>query len=186
MDAVYDTRIFNWREQETLNWYRHVKRVHIIGDMVCSDGQTINPTMLTQEAGQSSRDFLHQVLTGPDHKLWLKIIYSLTQVGYRLLRPLGRYIGAPHSPDVWFLCETLGSLCVKVDLGGQNVYTLNQTPHPTRYGTTYTCSHHNTGPCSESLCATITNWLGRTVNFTHCLLPGHHYTFAVQINCWQH
>jgi hypothetical protein len=156
MDAVHNTRIFDWREQETRNWYRHFKRVHSIGDMVCSDGQTINPTMLTQEARQSSRDFPLQVPTG----LWLKMIHSLTQVGHRLLHPLGRYIGAPCRPDFWFLCETTGSLCLKVDLGGHIVCTLNQTPRSTRYGTTYTYSHHKTGPCSESRCMTITNWLG--------------------------
>jgi hypothetical protein len=150
MDAVHDTGIFDWREQETLNWYRHFKGVHSIGDMVCSNGHTIDPTMLTQEARQSSRDFPLQVPTGPDHKLWLKMIHSLTQAGHRLLHPMGRYIGAPHRPDVWFLCETPGSLCLKVNLGGHDVYTLNQTPRSTRYGTTYTYSHHNTGPCSES------------------------------------
>jgi hypothetical protein len=78
MDAVHDTGIFDQWEQETLNWYKHFKRVHKIGYMVCSDGQTINPTMLAQEAGQSSRDFPLQVSTGPDHKLWLKMIHSLT------------------------------------------------------------------------------------------------------------
>jgi hypothetical protein len=57
MDAVHDTRIFDRREQETLNWYRHFKGVHSIGDMVCSHGHTIDLTMLTQEAGQGSRDF---------------------------------------------------------------------------------------------------------------------------------
>jgi hypothetical protein len=78
MDADHDTGIFDWREQETLNQYRHFKRVHSINDMVCGDCQTINPTMLTQEPGQSSRDFPFQVPTGPDHKLWLKMIHSLT------------------------------------------------------------------------------------------------------------
>jgi hypothetical protein len=125
MDAVHDTGIFDLREQETLNWYRHFKGVHSIGDMVCSNGHTIDPTMLTQEAGQSSRDFPLQVPTGPDHKLWPKMIHPLTQAGHRLLRPLGRYTSAPHRTDVWFLCETLGSLCLKVDLGGHDVYTLN-------------------------------------------------------------
>ena len=89
MDAVHNTVIFNWQEQETLNWYRHFKGVHSIREMVCSNGHTINPTMLTQEVGQSSRDFPLQVPTGPDHKLWLKMIPSLTQAGHRLLRPLG-------------------------------------------------------------------------------------------------
>jgi hypothetical protein len=119
--------------------------------------------MFTQEAGQSSRDFPLQVLTGPNQKLWLKLIHSLTQAGHRHLCPLGRYIGAPHTPDLWFLCETSGFLCLKVDLGGHDVYTLNQTPCSTRYGTTYTYSHHDTAPCSESRHTTITNWLGRTV-----------------------
>jgi hypothetical protein len=131
--------------------------------MVCSDGHTIDPAMITQEAGQSFRDFPLQVPTGPDHKLWLKMIHSLTQAGHRLLHPLGRFIGSPHRPDVWFLSKTLGSLFFKVDLGGHDVYTLNQTPCLTRYGTTYTNSHHNTGPCLEAGRATITNWLGYTV-----------------------
>ncbi len=100
MDSVHDIGIFEWWEQEILNWYRHFKRAHSVGDMVCRDGLTIDPTMLTQEAGQSSRDFPLLVPTGPDHKLWLKMIHSLIQVGHRLLRPLGRYIGAPHRPDV--------------------------------------------------------------------------------------
>jgi hypothetical protein len=138
--------------------------------MACSNGRTIDPTMLTQEARQSSRDFPLQVSTGPDHKLWIKMIHSLTQAGHRLLRPLGRYIGAPHRPDVWFLCETLGSLSLKVDLGGHDVYTLNQTLRSTRYGTTYTYSHHDTGPCSESQGTTTTNRLGCTIKL-HSLSP---------------
>ncbi len=146
MDAVLDTGIFDRREQETLNWYRHFKGVHSIGDMVCSNGLTIDPTMFTREAGQSSRDFPLQVWTGLDHKLWLKMIHSLIQAGHRLLHPLGRYIGAPHRPDEWFLCEKSCSLFLKVDLGGHDVYTQNQTPRSTSYGTTYTYSHHNAGP----------------------------------------
>ncbi len=53
MDAVHDTGIFDWQEQETLNWYRRFKGLHSIGDMVCSNGHTIDPNMLTQEAGLS-------------------------------------------------------------------------------------------------------------------------------------
>ncbi len=57
MDAVHNNGISDWREQETLNWYRQFKGVHSIRDMVCSDGHTIDPTMLTQEAGQSLEIF---------------------------------------------------------------------------------------------------------------------------------
>jgi hypothetical protein len=72
MDAVNNTGIFDKHEQETLNQYWHYKGVHSSGDIVCSDGLTIDPTMLTKEAGQSSRDFPLQFPTGPDHKLWLR------------------------------------------------------------------------------------------------------------------
>ncbi len=86
------------------------------------------------------------------------------------MRPLGRYIGAPHRPDVWFVSETLSSLFFKVDLGGHDVYTLNQIPCSTRYGTIYAYSHHDAGPCSEARRATITNWLGHNVKL-HSLSP---------------
>jgi hypothetical protein len=119
--------------------------------------------MITQEAGQSSRDFPLHVPTGPDHKLWLKMIHSLTQAGHRLLCPSGRYA-------VWFLGKTLGSLFFKVDSGNHDVYTLNQTPHLMRYGTTYTYSHNGAGPCLEAQRVTITNWLGYTAKL-HSLSP---------------
>jgi hypothetical protein len=73
------------------------------------------------------------------------------------MRPLGRYIGAPHRPDVWFISKILSSLFLKVNSGGHDVYTLNQTPCLARYDTTYTYSHHNAGPYLEAQCATITN-----------------------------
>jgi hypothetical protein len=121
MDAVQDTGIFDRCEQESLNWYGHYKGVHSIGDMVCSDGLNIDPTMLTKEAGQSSRAFPLQFPTGPDHKLWLKTIHSLTQAGHRLMRPMDRYISVPHRPDVWFVSKSLSSLFLKVDPGGCDV-----------------------------------------------------------------
>jgi hypothetical protein len=157
MDAVHDSGIFDKHEQETLNWYWHYEGVHSIGDMVCSDGLTIDPTMLTKEAGQISRDFSIQFPTGPDHKLWLKMTHSLTQAGHKLMHPLARYIDVPHRPGVWFISKTLSSLFLKVDSGSYDVYTVNQIPHLTRYGTTYTYSHYNAGPCSEARRATITN-----------------------------
>jgi hypothetical protein len=50
------------------------------------------------------------------------------------------------------------------------VYKLNQTPRLTRYGTTYTYSHHDGSPCLEAWRATITNWPGQAVKF-HSLSP---------------
>ncbi len=58
--------------------YRHYKGVHCIRDMVHSDGLTIDPAMLTKDTGQSFRDFPCQYPSGPDHKLWMEMINSLT------------------------------------------------------------------------------------------------------------
>jgi hypothetical protein len=122
MDAVHDTGIFDRHEQETLNRYWHYKGVHSMGDLVCSDGRTIDPILLTEEAEQSSREFPLQFLTGPDHKLWLKMTHSLTQTGgHELRHPLGRYISIPHRPDVWFGSKTVSSLFLKVDTGGHDI-----------------------------------------------------------------
>jgi hypothetical protein len=157
MDAVQDTGIIDRHEQETLNRYWYYKRVHSIGDMVCSDCLTIDPIMLTKEAGQSSREFPLQFPTGPDHKLWLKLTHSLTQTGHKLWNPSGRYISIPNKPDVWFVSKTLSSLFLKVDTGGHDVYTVNQTLHVMRYGTTYTYSDQDAGPCSER--SHVAEWL---------------------------
>ena len=48
MDAVHDTGIFTGCEVETINRYHHYKGVHCVGDMVCSNGLTIDPSMRTQ------------------------------------------------------------------------------------------------------------------------------------------
>jgi hypothetical protein len=50
MDAVHDTGIFDKHEQEIINRYPHYKGVHSIGDMVCSDGLTIDLVVFTKEA----------------------------------------------------------------------------------------------------------------------------------------
>ena len=78
--------------------------VHCVGDMVCSDGLTLDPNMITQQPGQSSRELPSQHPTRSDHALWMKVITSLTQAGQKLRQPLGSYI------SVWFVSNTLSSL----------------------------------------------------------------------------
>ncbi len=71
MDAVHDTGIFDLQEQETLNQYRHFKGVHSIGDVVCSDGHTIDLTMLIQQdrAPPSDSDRTRSQAMGQDDPL---------------------------------------------------------------------------------------------------------------------
>jgi hypothetical protein len=46
MEEVHDTGIFKNNELLVINRYHHYKGVHCIGDMVYSDGMTIDPAML--------------------------------------------------------------------------------------------------------------------------------------------
>ncbi len=54
MEAVADTGIFSSAELVAINRFHHHKQVHLIGDMVCCDGLTIKPLMLTMTEGRSS------------------------------------------------------------------------------------------------------------------------------------
>jgi len=128
MDEVHDMDIFPGCEaEEAINRYCHCKGVHCVGDMVCSNGLTIDPSIRTQQPGQSSRGFPSQHPTRSDHTLWTKVITSLTQAGQKLRQPLGSYISVSHQPDVWFVSNTLSSLFLKVETGGHNVYSFNPT-----------------------------------------------------------
>ena len=170
MDAIHDTGIFTGCEEETINRYCHYKGVHCIGDMVCSDGLTIDPDMQTQEPGQSTCEFPSQHSTKSDHALWTKVITSMTQPGQKLCQPLGSYISVPHLPDVWFESNTLSSLYLKVETRGHNVFTINPTLRATRYGATYTYSHYDDGPCPNARRVNFINWRGPTVQ-CHSLAP---------------
>jgi hypothetical protein len=63
------------------------------------------------------------------------------------------------------MSKTLSTLFLKGDTGDHDVYTVNQTPRATRYGTTHTYSHHKVGPCLEVRRVSVTNWLGQTLQF---------------------
>jgi hypothetical protein len=83
MEEVHDTGILTKNEVVVIYRCQHFKGVYCIGDMVYSDGLTIEPAMLTKDAGKSSRDFPHQYPSSPDHKLWMKLVNSLTQTGQK-------------------------------------------------------------------------------------------------------
>jgi hypothetical protein len=70
-------------------------------------------------------------------------------------------------------------------------YTVCMLSHAIRYGRTYNYSHHNEGPCPDAQCASITNWLGPTVQYQSLALvwlPWHVYSpnrFLDTLAAWE-
>ncbi len=106
MDSVADTGIFSKSELARFNRFQHHTMVHSIGDLTQCNGITVDPVMLLREEGESNRDFPTQRPTAVDHRLWLRVIGSLTVAGHKLRHPLGAYISNPHLPDIWFTSES--------------------------------------------------------------------------------
>ena len=95
MEAVVDTSIFSTAELVAINWFRHHKRVHSIGDMVCCNGLTIKPSMFTMPEGRSSLEFSCQRPTRAQLNLWKRVVGSITISGIRLWTPLGAFCWNP-------------------------------------------------------------------------------------------
>ena len=102
MEAVVDTGIFSTAELVAINRFRHHKRVHSIGDMVCCDSLTIKLSMFTMTEGRTSLEFPCQRPTRAQLNLWKRAMGSITILGIRLRTPLGAFTADPHRPDEWF------------------------------------------------------------------------------------
>ena len=84
MEVVADTGIFSSAELVAINRFCHHKQVHLIVDMVCCDGLTIKPLMLTMTKGWSSMEFPCQRPTQAQLTLWKRAVGSIMISGTRL------------------------------------------------------------------------------------------------------
>jgi hypothetical protein len=122
METVVDTGIFSTAELVAINQYRHHKRVHSIGDMVCCDGLTIKPTMFTMTKGQSSLEFPCQRPSWAQLNLWKRAVGSITILGIRLRTPFGAFTAESHCPDEWFTNADGSHICHIPSSGATAVY----------------------------------------------------------------
>ena len=103
MDVICSTDLFTPLEWSLINRVRKYKGVHSIGDFTLCDGSSIDPWILTEEPGTSSRVFSVEKPVRSDFRLFARAIRLVTSDSLRLSSPLGQFISSPHRHSPWYL-----------------------------------------------------------------------------------
>ena len=137
MDDLARVGIFSDMELIRLNRVRKFKKIHSLGDSLLADGITVCPSVLTTDAGESTRAYPIERPTRRDFKLWRESLRVITSVSYKLRRPLGPYVAKPHRPDQWFTNEARDELYFGRGDGTYDVFVRDDSGARTRYGAYY-------------------------------------------------
>ncbi len=165
MEAVADTGIFSSMELVAINRFCHHKQVHSIGDMVCCDGLTIKPLMLTMTKGRSSMEFPCQRPTRAQLTLWKRAMGSITILGTHLRIPLGAFTADPHRPDEWFTNADGSHIYHIPSAGATAVYERLRTRRSTHYGSTYYLTDRIPGELTPTHRVSIHSWNGAALRY---------------------
>ena len=76
---------------------RRFKKVHFLSDILCTNGKTVNPCMLSTSAGMSSWEFSIEKPTRDNLATWRTALRNITSSQLTLETPLGRYLVKPHN-----------------------------------------------------------------------------------------
>ena len=122
---------------------RCYKRAHFFSDILCADGRTVRPDMLTNAEVHSRRVFSRERPTRGDFDLWCHALRSITSMQLTIEPPLGLYLVSPHNTDEWLATEDESSLFLKKEDGNVDVYTKSSNRRSTRrphYDRTSSCT----------------------------------------------
>ena len=102
MYAIIQKGIYTIAELERINRVRKFKGIHLLGDMVLCNGQTVNCGLLDCELTQSSQEFSVKKPTATEFKLFCQAISLASLSSNYIPRSLGQFICWSHMPDKWF------------------------------------------------------------------------------------
>ncbi len=165
MEAVADTSIFSSAELVAINRFRHHKRVHSIGDMVCCDGLTIKPSMLMMTKRRSSLEFPRQRPSWAQLNLWKRAVGSITILGIRLRTPLGAFTADLHCPDKWFTNADASHIYHMPSSGATAVYEHLPARRSPQYGSMYYLTNRIPGELTPTHRVSIRLWNGATLRY---------------------
>ena len=113
-----------WSKQQLiiLNRMRRFKKIHQFSEYLCTDGKTINPTMLISCKGHSSRKFSIERPTPSDIALWCTVLKSLTSVTYTLPSLLESFLQMPSTTTSWQISADHTRLYRLLPNGSADVY----------------------------------------------------------------
>ena len=102
MDVFLDSGLFNKATIKVLQRVQRFKKVHFLSNILCTDGKTVNPCMLSQCAGVSSREFSIEKPTKGNIRKWKDALRNITSAQHTLESPLGKYLVMPHNDAGWY------------------------------------------------------------------------------------
>ena len=124
MDILVSSKLYTTSELGDLQRVRRFKCVHFLSDVLCADGCTVRPDMLTNQTVSSSRAFSLERPTKNDFDLWRHALRQLSSSQFTLERGLGDYLIQPHNHDGWFCSPDKSTLYQESESGSISVYEL--------------------------------------------------------------
>ena len=132
MDVFLDSRLFDKAAIMVLQRVRRFKKVHFLSDILCTDGKTVNPSMLSPCAGVSSREFAIEKPTRGNIRKWKEALRNITSAQLTLESPLGKYLVLPHNDTGWYASADEKSLFHLRADGDYDVFQLPSNRQTTR------------------------------------------------------
>ena len=110
MKVFLDTDLFDRKTILVLQHVQCFKKVHFLSDILCTDGRTVNPRMLSPHTGMSSRELSFEKPTRGNIATWRLALCNITSSHLTLKSPLGQFLVIPHNDIGWYVSDTETSL----------------------------------------------------------------------------
>jgi hypothetical protein len=108
---------------ESLNRVRKFYQVHLLLDVLCAEGCTVDMSLaFSRQTGLSTRVFSWEQPTTSDFNRWEWALRRITSSNSVLPTPLGHYLQEPHIPYEW-LASSAGALLFQLTPDGYNTFT---------------------------------------------------------------
>jgi hypothetical protein len=149
---------------------RKFYQVHSLADVICADGTTVDPKVISGRPGSSSHVFSWEQPTPSDFALWESALRCITSPYLRLTPALGPYLCEPHVPYEWFASEDEEHLYHHFSPAGYDIFKLRHDCVRTRSGRRYDKISTLPGQSSAPKYASIVNYASNHVTL-HSTCP---------------
>ena len=116
MKLFINSGLWSKHRLKKFNRVRRFKKIHFFSEIFCADDKIVDPRMLTNSEGHSSREFSTERPTPSDLILWRTALKDLTSDTYTLQSPVGPFLQMPCTVTGWLISKDETRLyCQKPD-----------------------------------------------------------------------
>ena len=134
---------FTEEEKVSFNRCKNHKCVVHVSDVISCDGKTVEPSILTDDPGESSKHkFPYENPTKKDYKVWRRGIEYVTSSTHQLQNRLGKYTKETHRKMRWSASNDCTKLYFEYDASEDGakqygIYEKDKMAQTTRFGQRY-------------------------------------------------